>query len=92
MYNKNLEITEWIVWHTDMINKAIEKVNFWDSTRAYSLNTCQIKAPNKRLDAGVDGFEGDLSTRKYISIPKTSIAAAKRDITDLVSKNLIEQV
>jgi len=40
---------------------------------------------NKLLDSGVDGFEGGLNTKKYISI-------AKRDIADLVSKNLIEQV
>ena len=103
IYNKNLEITEWIDWHTDMINKAIEisleqvqisiqKANFWDRARAYPLNTRQIKVLNKLLDAGEDGFEGGLNTKKYISIAKTSTATAKRDISDLVSKNLIEQV
>jgi Fic family protein len=103
LYNKNLEITKWITWHTEMINKAIEisleqvqiaiqKANFWDRAREYSLNTRQIKVLNKLLDSGVDGFEGGLSTKKYISIAKTSTATAKRDIADLVSKNLIEQV
>jgi Fic family protein len=103
MYNKNLEITEWIVWHTDMINKAIEisleqvqtaiqKANFWDRARVYSLNPRQIKVLNKLLDAGEDGFEGGLSTKKYISIAKTSPATAKRDIADLVSKNLLKRV
>jgi Fic family protein len=103
MYNKNLEITQWIVWHTDMINKAIEislqqvqiaiqKANFWDRSRQHSLNTRQIKVLNILLDAGVDGFEGGLNTKKYISIAKTSPATAKRDIADLVSKNLISQV
>jgi DeoR/GlpR family transcriptional regulator of sugar metabolism len=33
-----------------------------------------------------------LNTKKYISIAKTSPATAKRDIADLVSKNLISQV
>jgi len=103
IYNKNLEITKWIAWHTDMINKAIEislqqvqiaiqKANFWDRAREYSLNTRQIKVLNRLLDAGVDGFEGSLNTKKYISIAKTSTATAKRDIVDMVSKNLIEQV
>ena len=103
MYNKNLEITQWIVWHTEMINKAIEislqqvqiaiqKANFWDSARQHTLNTRQIKVLNRLLDAGVDGFEGGLSTKKYISIAKTSPATAKRDIADLLSKNLISQV
>jgi len=103
LYNKNLEITKWIAWHTDMINKAIEislqqvqtaiqKANFWERAREYVLNTRQIKVLNKLLDSGVDGFEGGLNTKKYISIAKTSTATAKRDIANLVSKNLIEQV
>ncbi len=103
LYNKNLEITDWILWHTDMINKAIEisleqvqiaiqKSNFWDRARKHPLNTRQIKVLNKLLDVGIDGFEGGLNTKKYISIAKTSTATAKRDIADLVSKNLIEQV
>ncbi len=103
MHNKSLDITEWLCWHTDMINRAIEislqqvqisiqKARFWDRTRAYSLNARQIKVLNKLLDAGEDGFEGGLSTKKYISIAKTSTATAKRDIVDLVSKNLIKQV
>jgi Fic family protein len=103
MYNKNLELTQWILWHTDMINKAIEislqqvqiaiqKANFWDRARQHTLNARQIKVLNKLLDAGVDGFEGGLSTKKYISIAKTSPATAKRDIADLVSKNLLSQV
>ncbi len=103
MYNKNLDLTEWISWHIDLINKAIEislqqvqiavqKANFWDRAREYPLNTRQIKVLNKLLDAGVDGFEGGLNTKKYISIAKTSPATAKRDIADLVTKNLIKQV
>jgi Fic family protein len=103
IYNKNLDITEWILWHTDMINKAIQtslqqvqiaiqKAKFLDRAREYALNTRQIKVLNKLLDAGIDGFEGGLSTKKYISIAKTSTATAKRDIADLISKNLILQV
>lgn len=103
LYNKDLDITKWIIWHTEMINRAIklslqqvqisiQKTNFWDKARIYALNTRQIKVLNKLLDAGVDGFKGGLSTKKYISITKTSTATAKRDISDLLSKNLIKQV
>ena len=92
-----------MLWHTEMINKAIEislqqvqiaiqKAKFWDRAREYALNKRQIKVLNRLLDAGVDGFEGGLSTKKYISIAKTSPATAKRDIADLLSKNLISQV
>ncbi len=103
IYNKNLNITEWILWHTDMINQAIEislkqmqvtiqKANFWDRAREFSLNPRQIKVLNKLLDVGEDDFKGGLSTKKYVSIAKTSTATAKRDIADLVSKKLIKQV
>jgi Fic family protein len=71
---------------------AIQKANFWDRAREHALNARQIKVLNRLLDAGIDGFDSGLSTKKYISIAKTSPATAKRDIADLVSKNLISQV
>ena len=86
MINKAIEIS------LQQVQTAIQKVNFWDRARAYSLNTRQIKVLNKLLDAEEDDFERGLNTKKYISITKTSTATAKRDIADLVSKNLIEQV
>jgi len=54
IYNRDFDFTEWIGWHTDTINKAIEytlseiekviqKAKFWDRTRVYVLNERQIK-------------------------------------------------
>jgi len=98
--NKELNILSWIEWHTKMIGNAIDrslkhvkkvldKTLFWDRARVYTLNQRQLKVLNKLLDAGENGFEGGLSAKKYISITKTSIATAKRDISDLVEKGLI---
>jgi Fic family protein len=101
--NKDLDLTKWILWHTNMIKNAIEhslsevekvvqKAKFWERAREFSLNSRQIKVLNKILDYGVDEFEGGINIKKYISITKTSTATAKRDIADLVNKKLISKV
>jgi len=98
--NRDLNILNWLAWHTKMIENAIDrslehvkkvldKTLFWDRARTYTLNQRQIKVLNKLLDAGEDGFEGGLSAKKYLSITKISLATAKRDISDLVEKGLI---
>ena len=102
-YNREFDFTKWIVWHTNIINSAIEnsleqikiitqKTKFWDKAREYPLNERQLKVLNKLLDKGVEHFEGGLSTKKYANMVSTSIATAKRDITRLVDYGLIEQV
>ena len=103
IYNRNFDFTEWIGWHTDTVKESIEyaigeiekvvqKAKFWDRARENGLNERQIKVLNKVLDIGVAEFEGDLSTKKYAAIAKTSIPTAKRDISKLVEYGLIKQV
>jgi len=102
-YNREFDFTKWILWHTNMINHAIDisleaieiimqKTKFWDKAREYPLNERQLKVLNKILDKGVQKFEGGLSTKKYASMSKTSVPTAKRDITQLLDYGLIEQV
>ena len=102
-YNRAFDFTSWIAWHTQMINSAItisldaieiimQKTKFWDKARAYPLNKRQLKVLNKILDKGLENFEGGLSTKKYASMTSTSTPTAKRDITQLLSYGLIEQV
>jgi Fic family protein len=102
-YNREFDFTKWVLWHTHMINSAIEssleqikiitqKTKFWDKAREYPLNERQLKVLNKLLDKGMDNFEGGLSTKKYANMVSTSIPTAKRDITGLVDYGLIERV
>lgn len=103
IYNRNFDFTEWVEWHTEIINNAIEyaiskieksvqKTKFWDRARMYAINERQIKVLNKVLDIGTADFEGGLSTKKYASIAKTSIPTAKRDISKLLEYGLLKQV
>lgn len=103
IHNRKFDFTEWIGWHIDTINKALEyamseienvvqKAKFWDRARAYALNERQIKVLNKVIDVGMAEFEGGLNTKKYAAIAKTSIPTAKRDISKLVEYDLLKQV
>ena len=102
-YNRSFEFTKWVLWHTNMINSAInisleqieiitQKTKFWDRAREYTLNERQRKVIHKILNIGTENFEGGLSTKKYAKIVNTSIPTAKRDITLLIKYGLLEQV
>ena len=102
-YNRDFDFTKWVLWHTNMINSALEvsleqiktiseKTKFWDNAREYTLNERQLKVLNKLLDKGMENFEGGLSTKKYAHMVSTSIPTAKRDITQLLGYGLIKQV
>ncbi len=102
-YNREFDFTEWILWHTNMINTAIDislenikividKTKFWDKARDKSINEHQEKVVKKLLDAGQDGFEGGLTNKKYRSITKTSPATANRHIRDLLDKEILREV
>ena len=44
---------------------------------------------NRLLDAGPEGFEGGITTRKYMSLTRTSRVTAYRELADLVAKGCL---
>jgi Fic family protein len=96
------DITEWLVWflecfersvkHSEtLISIVLEKARFWQRHGGSQLNERQRKVINRLLDAGPGGFEGSLTTRKYVSMTKTSRATAYREISDMVEKQVLQQ-
>jgi Fic family protein len=96
------DITKWLVWFLECFSRAIErsetilsgvitKANFWRVHAQSSLNERQRKVINKLLDAGQDGFEGGLTTRKYASMAKVSKMTAFREINRLLELGIIRQ-
>jgi len=94
------DITEWLLWFLGCMERAIEnsetlvagvlaKATFWRKHGQTSLTGQQRKVLNRLLDAGPDGFEGGLTTRKYVSMTKVSRATAYREISDLVDKGIL---
>ena len=68
------------------------RVEFWNQHAAAQLNARQKKIISRVLEAGPGNFTGGLSTRKYVSIAKTSRATAFREIADLLDKKILRQL
>lgn len=99
----NTDITKWLVWFLECFQRAIQKsdkiignvlvkADFWQEHALIDLNERQKKVVARILGAGQDGFEGGLTTRKYVSMAKVSRATAFREIADLVEKKVLHQL
>ena len=103
MYNKNFDITPWIKWHTQSIEKSIDisiqniqkvvdKTRFYDKIRDVKLNDNQHKVINRLLEVGAGNFEGGLTNKKYRSLTKTNAVTASRHLKDLVNKGILKEI
>ncbi|MDE6449215.1 MAG: Fic family protein [Muribaculaceae bacterium] len=92
----DLDITEWILWFFDCLEKAItrasatieltlEKAAYWDKFHDVDINERQRKVINRLWD----GFEGKLTSSKWAKICNCSQDTALRDINDLISKGML---
>lgn len=98
-----LDVTEWVTWFVQQVQASCEeasqaiddtlaKARFWMDHGGKHLNERQRKVMNLLLDAGPDGFEGGMSTRKYESIAATSRATASRELIELQELGLLARV
>ncbi|ROR24511.1 Fic family protein [Comamonas sp. BIGb0124] len=94
----DLDVTEWLLWFLQALQRAIEqahgtlnqvlaKARFWRSVSAVPMNERQIKVLNRLFD----GFEGKLTTSKWAAMAKCSTDTALRDITDLLTRDVLEK-
>jgi Fic family protein len=101
--NCRKDVTEWFLWFLQSITAAIEnsensithvfkKAAFWNKHSQISFSERQKKVIQKLLDAGPHGFEGGLTTKKYVAMTKTSRVTAYREITGLIEKGVLRHV
>lgn len=94
----SLDITNWLEWFLDNLLQAIRnasaltkqvlaKADFWKQHQSTSLSERQIKMINRVWD----GFQGNLTAKKWAIICKCSHDTANRDIIDLIEKNILEK-
>ncbi|GJM07419.1 MAG: cell division protein Fic [marine bacterium B5-7] len=99
----NMDITKWLTWFLSCIDSAIFnslqliesiqlKARFWEKHLNTQLNQRQKKVLNRLLNAGKDGFMGDMTNKKYMHLTKTSRATAYRELKDLVSKECLKPI
>jgi Fic family protein len=93
------EISDWLKYFVNialqaqidakqMIDFTLRKIKVFDLFRE-KLNDRQKKVLQKMYSFGVDGFEGGMTAKKYISITKTSKATATRDLQELESLGIL---
>lgn len=89
----NLEIIDWVLYFFNILQDALndskkvvvftlKKVNFFDRYKD-KINERELKAIQKMMKNGDDGFAGGMTAKKYISINKISKATATRDLQHL---------
>lgn len=92
----DLDITDWLSWfsqcYTHAISaaeatadKVIAKAKFWHEHTAHPFSDRQRKVLGKLLD----GFEGAMTTKKWMAICGCSADTAQRDINDLIGRGLL---
>lgn len=95
-----LDITDWLAWFLEQVGASanaaektvaniLAKARFWLRHQGTDLSGRQRKVLNRLLDAGPEGFEGGITTRKYMSLTKTSRVTAYRELADLVEKGCL---
>lgn len=95
-------ITEWISYFIDVVLAAqlsaeaqitfvVRKSHFLRQF-ADQFNERQLKAVQRMLDAGPEGFQGGMNARKYTSLTKASKATATRDLQELVSMGVLDAI
>jgi Fic family protein len=96
------DITEWLIWFLGCFSRAIkrsegllsvvlDKAAFWKIYARLSVSERQRKVINRMLDFGRGGFEGGLTTRKYVSLANVSRATAFRELDQLLELGIIKQ-
>ncbi|MBF0169614.1 MAG: Fic family protein [Nitrospinae bacterium] len=96
----SVDVTDWLAWFLGCLERAMDrsegiignvfyKARFWSRHASMQFTERQRKVVAKMLEAGPDGFEGGMTTRKYVSMTKTSRATAFREISDLVEKGVL---
>lgn len=88
-----LQVANWLKYFGDVVLEAQEKVKeliefslkktwLFDTYRD-QLNERQLKALKRMLDEGLEGFEGGMNAKKYMSLTGASKATATRDLQQL---------
>lgn len=100
--SRSNEITAWIIYFVNIVLKAqyevenqinfiLCKSKFFDKFK-HDLNERQLKVIQRMMKAGVKGFEGGMSAKKYMVITDTSKATATRDLQHLLAIGAFRQI
>lgn len=90
------DVTLWLSWFVDCFGRAVKmaeeqsrsvlrKAELWQRIAAEPLSARQKAVVNRFLD----GFEGNLTAKKWAAIGKCSVDTAQRDMNDLLARGVL---
>ncbi len=93
-----LDITAWLRWFLGMLEHSIRQAHttldrvfrraqFWNQWAALPFNPRQIKVLNRLLE----GFEGNMTSRRWAAIAHCSTDSALRDIQALLDHGVLQK-
>jgi len=99
--NRDFNFTHWINWHTQTLQKAmeksieniqfiVEKTKFWDKHRMDGLNKRQVEVIEHFLTP--KNHKKQISTKIYMEMTQTPKSTAIRDIKNLLKLECIENI
>lgn len=90
---RGLDLTDWLAYYFETLNQSVdlagELLQFTLRKQAYfkqfgpQLDAAQTKALRRMWSAGTGGFQGGMTTKKYVRINRVSTATASRDLSRL---------
>lgn len=94
----DLNVTDWLVWFLGCFSRAIDgaegtsatvlkKADFWQRHAGETL----IDRQRTMLNHYLDGFEGNLTAKKWAKMMHVSIPTAQRDINDLIERGILRR-
>lgn len=97
--NGDLEITAWMQWFLNMYlqslteceaqaEKNLQSVEYWARWKDHSLNPRQRKALQAMLEFDAEE-QNEITNKKYVALTETSPESAKRDLADLLEKEIL---
>ncbi len=97
----DLEITFWLQWFLNVyfrclsdcelkVERNIQTEEYWFRWKNHALNERQRKVLQAMLEFDQEeAFEKEMTNRKYVQLAATSSESAKRDLADLLEKDIL---
>ncbi len=100
--SSKLEITPWLTWFCEMylqslincennVDRNKEKAAYWSQWSNHTLNPRQRKLLQAMLEFDQDESLDRVTNRKYVALTETSSESAKRDLADLLKKEILQK-
>lgn len=94
----SLDVTRWLMWFLECFSRAVDgaedtctqvlaKAHFWQKHQGVAISERQRRVLNRYLD----GFEGNLTAKKWAALGRCTKPTAVRDINELIESGVLRK-